>query len=158
MSTAESHDSETPKTKSQKAEAPPAAAAADPVPALVVFSMDTATGKVVGVETVDRGGARHEPSGAEWEGLAGVRAQPTVEAIFEDVFEAGINYVLGAVAEDETPGQPDEADLRHLILQRLIKDSAALRLMSAEVLRRAILASLVREAADGRAAAQAVTH
>jgi hypothetical protein len=154
MSAAESQDSNPPKSKSPKAEAP---APADAVPALVVFTMDPATGKVMGVETVDRGGSRHEPSGAEWDGLASAGAQPTLESIFEEVFEAGINYVLGTVADDETPAQPDEADLRHLILQRLIKDSAALRLMSAEVLRRAALATLVKEAAEDRAAkAQAV--
>jgi len=124
---------------------------------LVVVTMNAATGSLVKIETVEPNGARHEPSAEETQVLARDRAKASLERVIEQAFEAGIACVLGA-SEEELAETEDYADLRQLLLQSLIEQSAARRLMGREVLNRAILGTIISEAAADAEAGGPVKH
>jgi len=118
-------------------------------PDLLTVTIDTKTGQIVKVESVDSTGARHELSDEEMASLAKVRVKATLDTILEQVFEAGIASVLGDEGdEDEALESDEDADLRHTLLRPLIERSAAKRLMRRNVLSRAILETLIQHAAS----------
>jgi hypothetical protein len=114
---------------------------------LVAFTIERATGRLVKVEAAADGGARRELSESELKSL--VAASPemmTLESIVEQAFEAGIASVLGKAAEEEESAQDDEdAELSRVLLRSLIKCSAATQLMQGDVLRRAIVGTLIAQ-------------
>jgi hypothetical protein len=111
------------------------------------FTFDVNTGTVVTFESVDPAGRRHKLSKSEKIDLAKENHVPTLEVLLENAFEAGIACVLGegsqaGVTERETP---DDKDLRRLLLKPLIERIAAARLMKREVLRQAIVQTLLED-------------
>ena len=78
-----------------------------------------------------------------------------MEAIIEQAFEAGIAYVLGDEGDEDDPMESEkDANLRHLLLQPLIENSAAKRLIRGDVLSRAILKTLIDHATGSRPGAR----
>ncbi|HKR87137.1 MAG TPA: hypothetical protein VJS38_03090 [Phenylobacterium sp.] len=132
-----------PKTGPGKAEQP---ASGD----LISFTVEPAAGRIVKIERVDSAGDRHEFSAEETARLARSDAEPTLERIVEQAFEAGIDCVLGDEAEGEQESTED-AVLSRALLQSLIERSAAKRLLQREILGRAIIGTLMEQAADSRA-------
>jgi hypothetical protein len=134
---------------------PPRARSARPSPATVQrlsFTLDLATGRVDAIEAITAEGARRALAREERAALAKRKAAASLETIVEKAFIAGIDYVLGdeGGADDEPQSEAEQALLRPMIQQ-----SAARRLVRREVLRQAVLADLVRNAASARPAGAA---
>jgi hypothetical protein len=121
---------------------------------LLTFTIDASTGQVVKFETLDATGVRHELSDEEKASLAQEGSERLEEAL-EEAFEAGIDCVLGENGRDETEESEQDAQLRHLLLTPLIKDSPAKRLLQREVLGRAILGTLIQHSMKPPATASA---
>jgi len=118
---------------------------------LVGLTVDAATGRIVKVERVDAGGARSELSETDRARIAGKAKEATLERLLEQAFEAGIDCVLThARADPEPPESDEDAELSRAVLKSLIEHSAARRLMGREVLSRAIVATLIQQAASAR--------
>jgi hypothetical protein len=118
---------------------------------LVAFTIERATGRLVKVEAADDGGARKELSESELKSLAAASPEMTLESIVEQAFEAGIASVLGKATEEEESAQDDEdAELSRILLRSLIKRSAATQLMQGDVLRRAIVGTLIAQGPQSR--------
>jgi hypothetical protein len=78
------------------------------------------------------------------------RTIPTLEAIIEQAFEAGIACVLGdGVERDEEQESKDDATLSRLLLMPLMERTPAHGLQQPEVLGKAILASAIPFACFG---------
>ena len=113
---------------------------------LVSFTIDVRSGRIVKLEAVGPGGERRELSPEETFRLATQRGS-TLEDVLERTFEAGISSVLdGAPLEEAETETEEELKLRRLILRPMIEKSAAGRLMKREVLGRAILGTLIKDA------------
>jgi len=83
--------------------------------------------------------------------IAGKAKEATLERLLEQAFEAGIDCVLThARADPEPPESDEDAELSRAVLKSLIEHSAARRLMGREVLSRAIVATLIQQAASAR--------
>jgi hypothetical protein len=126
-----------------------------PPPDLLLVTIQAKTGQIVKVESADVAGIRHELTNEKKADLGKETAKVTLEALLEQAFEAGIASVLddggqNGARESETEAEEseEEAELRHLLLGPLIRHSPAKRLMQHEVLSRAILGTVVREAID----------
>jgi hypothetical protein len=114
---------------------------------LVSITVDAATGRVVGIEGVDARGERHEISNDERSRLIEQAPTATLRDIVEQAFEAGISCVLGQqAAERETPESEADADLSRVLLQSLIRQSVAKRLIQFDVLSPAIVGTLIERA------------
>jgi hypothetical protein len=115
---------------------------------LFVFSIDSDSGRVVKFESVDFEG-RHELTEDEKATLIKERPDSPIETLLEQAFEAGIACVVGngaggeAVESRAAVESEEDSDLHRLLLEPLIEDSAAARLMRREVLGRAIIQSLI---------------
>jgi len=148
-----------PAPEARRPKTPPAEGAASPN--LVSLTLDAATGRIVKIEGIDATGARRELPEDKRTRLARTEAGATLQGIVEQAFEAGIAYVLGDRAgEEEPPESDDDAELSRMMLQSLIKHSAAERLMQREILARAIVGTLIDQAAGFNAAApeKTATH
>ena len=122
-------------------------------PNLVSLTLDAATGRIVKIEGMDAAGARRELSEDQRTRLARTEVGATLQGVIEQAFEAGIAYVLGDRAgEEEPPESDDDAELSRMLLQSLIKRSAAERLMHREILSRAMVGTLIEQAAGFSAA------
>ena len=124
--------------------------ASEPVlpPDLMTFTIQTRTGQIVKIESVDSTGAHHELSDGEKTNLAKEKSKATLEDMLERAFEAGIACVLGDAdgEEDDPPKSASDADLRRLLLRPLIEDGSAKRLMQREFMSRVMLATLIQNA------------
>jgi hypothetical protein len=126
---------------------------------LFAFTIDPHTAQIVRVETVDTTGDRRELSNEEKAKLL-PEDRGRLEEVLEQAFEAGIACALGDEArQDGREESAEEAELRHLLLSRLIEHSAARHLMGREQLSQAIVDTLIQlsiepsqVAARGRAA------
>jgi hypothetical protein len=79
------------------------------------------------------------------------RTVPTLEAIIEQAFEAGIGCVLGdGVERDEEQESKDDAALSRLLLMPLMERTPAHGLQQPEVLGGAILASAIEQTTSNR--------
>ena len=116
------------------------------------ITIDASTGQVVKFETLDATGVRHELSDDEKASLARQGSEGLEEAL-EEAFEAGIDCVLGENGHDETEESEQDAQLRHLLLTPLIKESPAKRLLQRDVLGRAILGTLIQHSMQPPSAA-----
>jgi hypothetical protein len=126
-------------------------AAEPPQPDLLTFTIRARTGQIVKIESVDSTGVRHELSDEEKTNLAKEKSKATLEDMLEQAFEAGIACVLGDTdGEDDAPESAKDADLRRLLLRPLIEDGAAKRLLQRDVLSRAVLTTLIRNATNSR--------
>jgi hypothetical protein len=118
---------------------------------LVSVNVDTTTGRVVSVESLDASGDRHELSDDERSRLTQLNPETTLRDIVERAFEAGVSSVLGQRAgEEETPESEEDAELSRMLLRSLIGQSAAKRLMQFDVLGPAIVGTLMERAASHR--------
>ena len=119
-------------------------------PELLLVTIQAKTGEIVKVESADSSGSRHELTDQDKAGLGKEAAKATLEGLVEEAFEAGIACMLGDGGRDKArepeAAEEEEAELRHLLLGPLIKDSPARRLMRHEVLSRAILGTVVQRA------------
>lgn len=122
-------------------------------PTLVSVTIDAATGRIVKVEGMDGAGTRRELSADERTRLAKTENGATLQGVVEQAFEAGIACVLGECGGEEEPLEADDdAELSRMLLQSLIKRSAAERLMQHEILGQAIAGTLIEQAASFSAA------
>lgn len=118
---------------------------------LVAITIDAVTGRLVRIEHVDDAGARREVSGEDRSLLAATGPGGTVQSLVEQAFEAGVACGLGdSAAAVEPATSDDEAELIRLLLASLIAHSPAQPLLQGEVVRRAIVATLLEDAANGR--------
>jgi hypothetical protein len=127
-------------------------APASPGGDLFSFTIDVTTAQVVKVETLDASGARHEVSDREKANLAPNGSERLEEAL-EEAFQAGIDCILGGAEDpDDAEESAQDAELRHVLVAPLIKQSPAKRLLRRDVLDRAILKTLIqRSMKPGRA-------
>lgn len=118
---------------------------------LITATIETATGKIIDVRSVDDAGKSIELTTDRRAILSEQIGEASLEDLFEQAFEAGIASVLGddaeGDAETEASESEEDAALRHQILQPMIEHSAARRLIQQEVLGRAIVGTLIRKAA-----------
>jgi hypothetical protein len=119
-------------------------------PERIALTFDANTGAVVTFESVDSAGRRHKLSKNEKIDLAKESHGVSVEALLEKAFEAGIACVLGdgkqrRALERETK---DDEDLGRILLKPLIEESSVAPLMNREVLRQAIVQTLIEESAE----------
>ena len=131
---------ETAKTVST-AQAPPASRS----PRLA-FTLDAGTGEIIKIESADSAGQRRELSKTQRLDLAKESRGVGVEALLERAFEAGIASLLddeyGKEDESETE---EEAGVRQILLQPLMERTFAAHAMRREVLRQAIVQTLIRD-------------
>jgi hypothetical protein len=114
-------------------------------PERLAFTLNTSSGEILELECVDSAGHRNELSADEKADLAKESHELDLEALMEHAFEEGIACVLGD--EDKNASETKEdADLRRILLKPLIEASSAAKLMRREVLRRAIVQTLIRDA------------
>ena len=117
---------------------------------LLTVTIRAKTGQIVKIEGVDSTGKHHELSGEERASLARETGGATLEAIIEQAFEAGIACVFGDEdGKDDSPESAKDADLRRLLLRPLLEGGAK-RLMQRDILSRAMLATLIRNATSSR--------
>jgi hypothetical protein len=122
---------------------------------LLTVTIHAKTGQIVKIERVNGPDALHELSAEEKANLAKEAGRVTLEAIIEQAFEAGLAYGLGDEGDEDDPMESEkDANLRHLLLQPLIENSAAKRLIRRDVLNRAILKTLIDHATGSRPGAQ----
>jgi hypothetical protein len=110
------------------------------------------TGEIVKIEKVEGTGARRDLRDDEMAGLTN-RAAPTLNALIERAFEAGIACMLGVEAgRDEAEESAEEADMRRALLMPLIESTLANEALKPEVVGKAILASAIAQVAAARTA------
>jgi hypothetical protein len=120
----------------------------------VSFTIDMTSGRIAWVEAIDSAGDRHELSAEETSQLASQRMS-TLEDVLERAFEAGISSVLDEAPVDEVEAESEEESrLRRLILRPMIERSAVRHLLKREVLVRALLGTLLQDAAATRTSAR----
>jgi hypothetical protein len=115
-------------------------------PRRLAFTFDASTGEIVKAENVDSGGQRRELSKTERQDLAKEHPGAGVEDLLEQTFEAGIASLLDDRdwKEDERETE-DEAGVRRILLKPLMQRTLAARALRREVLRRAIVQSLIQD-------------
>jgi hypothetical protein len=111
---------------------------------LLSITVNSKTGQIVKVESVDDAGVRRDLSDEKRASLAKERGKDTLEALLERAFEAGIACVLGGTTAEDNGLDEEEAELRHMLLRPLIRHSAAERLMQRDILARATLGTVIR--------------
>jgi len=124
-------------------------------PDLVAMTIDAANGRIVALERVDAEGARRELSAEDRARLADKQAGTPLLRLVEQAFEAGIACVLGEAEEGEPEESEADGELSHLLLQSLFKKSSAKQLVESESLNRAIVGTLIGQAAKS---GSATTH
>jgi len=124
-------------------------------PDLVALTIDVANGRVVALERVDPAGARRELSAEDKARLADRQADTPLLRLVEQAFEAGIACVLGEAEEGEPEESEADGELSHLLLQSLFEQSSAKQLVESESLNRAIVGTLLGQAATS---GSATTH
>ena len=117
-----------------------------PPPRRLAFTFDASTGEIVKIETVNSTGHHRELSKAERLDLAKEHRGASVEALLERAFEAGVACLLddedGKEDESETE---DEAGVRRILLKSLMERTFAARALRREVLRQAIVQTLIQD-------------
>jgi hypothetical protein len=134
-----------PKREGHKPSSP--ASEAGPHLDLSTITINAKTGQILKIESVDGSGRRHELSEDETASLEKETGKATLEDVIEQAFEAGIACMIGdGSREDDSPESEENMDLRRLLLQPLIEESPAKRLMQRDVLSRAIVGTLISQA------------
>ena|SRR5689334_8693697 len=114
---------------------------------LYAFTIDTGSGKIVTVESVDSTGVRHSLSADERTKLAKAAPAMPVRRLVEQAFEAGIEFVLGEEAGSDTPESKEDGELSGILLQTLIQGSKAKELLKGDTLDRSVIDTLIIHAA-----------
>jgi hypothetical protein len=127
---------------------------------LLTFTIAAGTGEIVRCEGLDANGVRYELSEDEKAALAS-ESHLSLEEVLSRAFEAGMSCVLDdadAEAPQNDPDEPEEdAELRRLLLMRLIERSAARHLFRRDVLGRVILETLIEHSRNFRSKTLAST-
>jgi hypothetical protein len=115
-------------------------------PRRLAFTLDASNGEIIKIENVDSAGQRRELSKTERQDLAKEGRGVSVEALLERAFEAGIASLLDDedTKEDESETE-DEAGVRRILLQHLMERNFAARALRREVLRQAIVQTLIQD-------------
>ena len=112
----------------------------------LAFTLDADTGEILKYEAVDAAGGRRELSQNERLELAKIRRGEAVEDLVERGFEAGLACLLGGADGPEDESETDEdASFRRALLRPLIEKSVVARALRRDVLRRAIVRSLISD-------------
>lgn len=136
-----------PASGAERKRKPPSPESQEAATILVSITVDAGTGRVVSIESVNATGERHEISDDERSRLAEQGPASTLRDIVEQAFEAGISCVLGQQApEEEAPESEADGDVSRALLQSLIRQSVAKRLMQFDVLSPAIVGTLMERA------------
>ena len=149
--TAMDNDGADAKRRAGKNPAPKSPTASELAPGADLFTItiQAKTGQIVKIQSAEGGGGGKELSHQERADLLKKGSKDTLETLIEQAFEAGIACVLGdAIQGSEADESEEEADLRHLLLEPLIRQSPVQRLMQREVLSRAFLGTVVQHALD----------
>ena len=117
-----------------------------PPPRRLAFTFDASTGEIVKAENVDSGGQRRELSKADKLDLAKEHPGAGVDTLVERAFEAGIASLLDEEDRKEEESETeDEAGVRRILLKPLMAGTYAIRAARREVLRKAIVQTLIRD-------------
>jgi hypothetical protein len=110
------------------------------------FTLDASTGEIIKIENVDPNGQRRELSKAERLDLAKEGRGDSVEALLELAFEAGIACLLDGDDRRGEEGETEEAEgVRRILLTSLMEGTSAARALRREVLRRAVVQTLIQD-------------
>lgn len=117
-------------------------------PARFALTFDASTGAVITFESVDTAGRRHKLSKTEKIDLARESNGPSLEALLENAFEAGIACVLGDDEQGKATEHETKEDegLRRILLKPLIEESSAAQLIRRDILHQAIVQTLIEDA------------
>jgi hypothetical protein len=135
-----------PKTPSDVPKAKPAKSEKVP-PAVYSFTIDTADGRIVMVESVDGEGLRHALTSEEKTKFAKSHPAMPLRQLVEQAFEAGIEFVLGEEAGSDTPESKEDSAISGLLIQTMIEGSKAKALVKSETLERAVIETLISHVA-----------
>jgi hypothetical protein len=116
-------------------------------PDLFALTIDAANGRIVKLERLDATGAHQALSAEDKARLARIKAGATVRRLVEQAFEAGIECVLGEDGEAHPTESKADDELSAMLLQSLVERSRARQLTDSEVLNRAIVGTLIAQAA-----------
>src|SRR6516162_9891526 len=112
----------------------------------LAFTLDAGTGEIIKIESADSAGQRRELSKTERLDLAKESRGAGVEALLERAFEAGIASLLDDEDKKEDESETEEeAGVRQILLQPLMERTFAAHAMRREVLRQAIVQTLIRD-------------
>ena len=115
-------------------------------PQRLAFTLDAGTGEIIKIESSDSAGQRRELSKTERLDLAKESRGAGVEALLERAFEAGIACLLDGEDKKEDGGETEEeAGVRQILLQPLMERTVAARALRRDVLRQAIVQTLIRD-------------
>ena len=123
-------------------------AAEKPSGGVYSFTVDTAKGRIVTVESVDSDGTRRPLTAEDKTKLS--RSQPAMplRKLVEQAFEAGIEYVLGEEAAQDTPETKEEGEFSGKLLQTMLESSSKVnQLVKGDVLERTVIDTLITHAA-----------
>ena len=111
------------------------------------FTIDTAKGRIVTVESIDGDGVRRPLTSEDKTKLAKSRPAMPLRRLVEQAFEAGIECVLGEEAGKEPPESKEEGEFSGMLLQTLIEGSKAKDLLKSDTLDRTVVDTLIAHAA-----------
>ena len=115
-------------------------------PQRLAFTLDASTGEIIKIESADSAGQRRELSKTERLDLAKESRGVGVEALLERAFEAGIASLLDDEGKKEDESETEEeAGVRQILLQPLMERTFAAHAMRRDVLRQAIVQTLIRD-------------
>ena len=126
---------------------PRPAAAAKGATGIYSFTVDTGSGRIVTVESVDGEGVRRPLTPEEKAKLAKASPAMPLRNLVEQAFEAGIEFVLGEDPATDTPESKEEGELSGMLLQKMIEGSKAGELVKGNALDRTFVDALITHAA-----------
>jgi hypothetical protein len=115
--------------------------------AVYSFTVDTANGRIIKVESVDGDGLRHALTADERAKLGKSHPAMPLRRLVEQAFEAGIGFVLGEDTGDDSNETKEDGELSGVLLQTMIEGSEAKDLIKSDTLDRAVIATLISHAA-----------
>jgi hypothetical protein len=114
-------------------------------PAVYSFTVDTANGRIITVESIDDHGLRHTLTPEDKAKFAKNHPAKPLRQLVEQAFEAGIEFVLGDGAAD-TSETKEDSELSGLLIQSMIEGSKAKTLVKSDTIDRAVIATLIGHA------------
>ena len=125
-----------------------AAAVQKPPGGVYSFTIDTAKGRIVTVESVDGNGIHRPLTAEEKTTLAKNQPAMPLRNLVERAFEAGIEYVLGEEAAHDSPETQEEVEFSGKLLQSMLESSSKVKdLIKGDALDRTVIDTLITHAA-----------
>lgn len=122
-------------------------AAEKPSGGVYSFTVDTGTGRIVTVESVDGAGIRSPLSTEEKLKLAKAHPPKPLRRLVEEAFEAGIEFVLGESAGSDAPETKEEGELSGMLIRTMIEGNKVAKLVNSDRLNRTVIETLIVHAA-----------